>query len=260
MIDVHCHLEQGDYEPDREAVIENCRAAGLKAVITCCANPKDLELTLSLVQKYKNFIFACASWHPEHIKEINDEDLEAYLEKLRANKDLLVGIGETGLDFIIEEERWREKQKELFIKFIRLAEELDKPLIIHARGAFAETIEVLEKNRAKNVLMHFFSARELLDKVIKNGWFISMNTTVLKSKKMRKIARDVPLENLMLETDAPWLAPADHPDWPAEKGKRNDPTAIKITAQKIAEIKKMHVEGVIEATTKNVVKFFSLPI
>ena len=250
MIDVHCHLEQRDYEKDRDEVIEKCKKK-LKAVITCCCHPDDFDLTMDLVKKYKNFVFATVSIHPEFIKEINEEEIEKFLKKVEENREKIVGIGETGLDFIIEEPEWREKQKELFLKFISLAENLKLPLVIHARKAFAEAIEILEKFGTKRVLMHFFTAKELLPRVIKNGWSISVNTTLLNSKKIKKIVRDLPIEKIMTETDSPWLG---------INGKRNDPTSVKFVIEKIAEIKKIDFKEVDRITTKNAIEFFNLPI
>lgn len=255
MIDSHCHLEQKDYDADRDAVIKSCRATGMKAVVTCCAHPKDLALTLSLVEKHKDFVFATAAIHPAYIKEIKQKEVDAFLELLKQNKDKLVGIGEVGLDFDwVQEETWQQKQREQFAQWISFARELKKPLVIHARAAFDDVLNILEREDAKQVYMHMFGAPNLLMRVIENGWFIGLNTILLRSKKHKKIARDTPLENLLLETDAPWLAPEG---WPS---KRNDPTAVKIVAQKIAEIKKVPIEKVIAATTENAIRFFSLPI
>jgi TatD DNase family protein len=250
MIDVHCHLEQKDYEKDRDEVIERCKRE-LKAVITCCCHPDDFDLTMEMVKKYKNFVFATVSIHPEYIKEIEHLNVNDFLKGIEENKEKIVGIGETGLDFIIEEPEWREKQKELFIKFIDLAKSLNLPLVIHARKAFAEAIEILEKCQAKNVLMHFFTAKELLPKIIKNGWSISVNTTLLNSKKIKKIVRDLPIEKIMTETDSPWLG---------IEGKRNDPTSVKFVIEKIAEIKRMKFEDVNKITTQNAIDFFNLKI
>jgi TatD DNase family protein len=250
MIDVHCHLEQPDYDSDREQVIENCKQQ-LKAIITSCAHPKDFDLTMQLVEKYKGFVFATVAIHPEFIKEISEREKEEFFSLVRKNREKIVGIGECGLDFKIEEEDWREKQKELFLESISLAKELKMPLVIHAREAFAEAIEILEKNGAKDVLMHFFSAKELLEKIIENGWFISVNTTLLTSKKIKKIVRDMPLEKIMTETDSPWLG---------QEGKRNDPSSVKLVIQKIAEIKKVEKEEVDKITTENAIKFFNLKI
>ncbi len=250
MIDVHCHLEQKDYEKDRDEVIKKCKEE-LKAVITCCCHPDDFDLTMSLVEKYKNFIFATVSIHPEYIKEINDEVVKNFLKKIEENKEKIVGIGETGLDFIIKEPEWQEKQKELFLKFILLAEDLKKPLVIHARKAFKEAIEILEKSKAKNVLMHFFTQRNLLPKIIENGWSITVNTTLLSSKDIKKIVRDLKIEKIMTETDSPWLGP---------QGQRNDPTKVKLVIGEIAKIKKMKIEEVDKITTQNAIDFFKLKL
>jgi len=253
MIDSHCHLEQKDYDNDRDQVIEKCRQE-LNAVITCCAHPKDLDLTLEMVEKYKDFVFATASIHPEYIKEVSEKEKDEFLELLKQNKSKLVGIGETGLDFFwTKEDEWRKKQKELFAEMINFSKELKLPLVIHSRNSYEECVKILEQEDAKGVLMHMFGANQLAKRIIENGWSISMNTIVMKSKKHKKVVRDVPLENLMLETDAPWLAPEGF-------GNRNDPTAIKFVAEKIAEIKKISFEEVWDRCGENSVKFFNLPI
>jgi len=250
MIDVHCHLEQKDYEKDRDEVIEKCKKE-LKAVITCCCHPDDFDLTMEMVKKYRNFVFATVSIHPEYIKEVNEEIVENFFKKIEENKEKIVGIGETGLDFIIEEPEWREKQKELFVKFINLAKNLNLPLVIHARKAFKEAIEVLEKSGARNVLMHFFTQKDLLPKIIENGWSISVNTTLLSSKNIKKIVRDLKIEKIMTETDSPWLGP---------NGQRNDPRSIKFVVEEISRIKKMKIEEIDKITTQNAIEFFKLKL
>jgi len=254
MIDVHAHLETKDYDKDRDEVIEKCRQQ-LKAVITCCAHPKDFDLTLQMVEKHKGFVFATAGVHPEYIKEISEKEKDEFLEVVKQNKNKIVGIGETGLDFFwIKESEWQQKQKEWFIEFINFAKELKLPVVIHARNAYEEAIKILEQEDAEKVLMHMFGANQLTKRIIENDWFVSMNTIVLKSKKHKKVVRDTPLQKLLLETDAPWLAPEGF------SSKRNDPTAVKVVAEKIAEIKKMSFEEVCRVTTENARKFFSLNI
>jgi len=250
MIDIHCHLEQSDYDKDRQEIIQKCKV--LDAVITCCANPKHLELTLDMCEKNKGFIFCTLSIHPEYIKELKQKEIDNYIELIKENSSKIVAIGETGLDYFwIKEDEWREKQKQLFVKFINLAKELNLPLVIHSRDAVEETIEILEKQGAKDVVMHMFGANQLTKRVIDNGWYISVNTILLKSKKHKKVVRDCPIEKLMLETDSPWLSP-----WKNEK--RNDPTAVREVAEKIAEIKKMHIEEVDKITTENAKRFFRI--
>lgn len=244
-------MESKDYNKDRDSVIEDCKKE-LKAVITSCAHPKDFDLTMKLVEKHKNFVFCTCSIHPIYIKEITLGQKENFFNLLRENKDKITGIGETGLDYYwTKEQEWREKQKQLFREHIRLAKELDKPLVIHARESQEDCIEILEQEKAERVDLHMFGGRALLDRVLKNGWSISMNTIVLKSKNHKKIVRDMPLERMMLETDAPWLDP---------DGGRNTPLAIKLVAKKIAEIKKLDYVDVWKACGRNAVNFFNLPI
>jgi TatD DNase family protein len=249
MIDVHCHLEQENYSKNRDEVIDSCKKE-LKAVITCCAHPKDFDLTMQIVEKYKGFVFATVGIHPEYVKEISENEKKEFLEKIKENKDKIVGIGEIGLDFYwVKEKEWQEKQKELFIELINFAKELNLPLIIHSREAYDEAVRILEQENAKNVLLHMFGANHLVKKVIENNWFVSMNTIVLKSKKHKKVVRDTPLEKIMLETDAPFLG---------VPGKRSEPTIIRDVAQKIAEIKKMSFDKVWYNCGSNAVHFFNL--
>ncbi len=257
MIDVHCHLEQEDYDKDREQVIEKCRKE-LKAIITSCAHPKDFELTMRIVENHKNFVFASCGIHPEYVKEISEKTKDDFLELITENKEKIVGIGECGLDYWwIKEREWQEKQKQLFIQLIEIAKELNKPLIIHCREAFEDTMKILEQEDAKQVVLHMWGGHKLLKRVIENGYFISMNTIILRSKGYRKVVRDCPLERLMLETDSPWLAPKKL----VEKVEaRNDPTSIKIVAEKMADIKKISFEEVWKKCGENAIEFFKLNI
>lgn len=251
MIDVHCHLEQKDYDKDRDEVIEKCKKE-LKAVITSCAHPKDFELTLQIVEKYENFVFACCGIHPEYIKEVSEREIEETIEKIKQNKDKIVAIGECGMDkFWIHEVDWQNKQKELFIKFISIAKKLNKPIVVHSRNAYSEIIEILEQENAQNVLLHLWSDKKLISKIIENDWFISVGPILLKSKTHKKIIRDMPLERIMTETDSPWFGIEE---------KRGIPNNVKFVIQKISEIKKINIEDVDRITTQNAINFFSLSI
>jgi len=255
MIDVHCHLEQKDYDKDREEVIKACKKE-LKAVISSCADPRDWPFTLEMVKRYKGFVFATAGIHPVYIKEIKEEkeEVSKFIEILKkeAKEKNIVAIGEIGLDYYwVKEKLWHEKQKELMVKFINLSKELKLPLVIHSRDAMSDTVYILEQNKAKHVLLHLFGDRKLLPRVIKNGWSISIGPIVKRSKEHKKIVRDMPLDKIMLETDAPWFG---------EEGKRNTPLSIKQVAEKIAEIKKITFEDVWRQCALNAIKFFSLPL
>jgi TatD DNase family protein len=209
-------------------------------------------LTLELVEKYKGFVFCTVGIHPEYIKEIAEKEKDEFLDLIKANKEKIVGIGEIGLDFWeIKESYWQQKQKELFIELIGFAKELKKPLVIHSRKADEDAIKILEKADAKKVLMHMFGSHHLVKRIIENGWFISTNTILLRSKKHKKVVRDIPLEKILTETDSPWLDP--------NKG-RNTPLNVKIVVEKIAEIKKESFEKVDEVITKNGIDFFKLDL
>lgn len=254
MIDTHCHLEQGVYSPDREEIIERCKRE-LKAVVTCAPDPKDYELTFNLVKKYPNFVFAVAGIHPEYAKRFTDEEVEKAMKTLETNKDKLVGVGECGFDYKNDQDKeLREKQKTLFIRLIKLAKSINLPVVVHIRDAFEDAIEILEQEGAKHVQLHMFGSRPFLKRVIDNGWLVSCNAIILRSKTYKKIVRDCPLERLMLETDAPWLHPS------GDVNIRNDPLGVKVVAEKVAEIKKTTFEKIDEITTKNAIEFFRLKI
>lgn len=253
MIDVHCHLEQEDYDHDRDEVIKRAKEHGLKAIITCCASPFDLRKTIDIVRRYEGFVYATASIHPEFVKDFDDNVIDIFFKRVEKVQEHIIAVGETGLDYYwIKEDSWRLKQQELFRKHIKLAKKLGKPIVIHSRESHADVVEILEQEDIKKIHWHMFGARELLKRVIDNGWFISLNTIVFKSKKYRKVARDVPIDRIMLETDAPWLS--------LEKGKRNEPIAIIDVAKKIAEIRKTSFNEIWVQAGKNAVNFYGLNI
>jgi TatD DNase family protein len=251
MIDCHCHLSESDYQKDRAQVIESCKQK-LDAVITCCANPEDFDLTMKMLEKHRNFVFATFSIHPIYVKEINKKQKDEFFNLIIKNREKVSGIGETGLDYHhVTEEIWRKKQKELFVDHISLAKELKKPLVIHSRNSTGHTIEILEQENTKNVLMHLFGSRSSLDRVKENGWFISVGPIAIRSKTHKKIIRDMPIEQILLETDSPWFGP---------EGKRNLPTTVLNVADRISQVKKIDVKEVDEITTRNAIKFFGLTV
>ena len=250
MIDCHCHLEQKDYNEDRDEVIEKCRKQ-LRALVTSCVHPNDMKLTLDIAKKHNGFVFCTIGIHPEYIKEISEKEIDKAIEEIKKNKENIVAIGETGLDYFwIKEAKLREKQKALFRKLIKVAKELNMPMVIHNRDASEDTIKILEEEgmKGKKVLMHMFNDRKFLNKIIENGWFISIGPGIKKSKDIGKIARDMPLNKIMLETDSPWFG----------NGERGTPLNVRVAAEKIAEIKKIPLEEVERQTDLNAINFFGL--
>ncbi len=252
MIDVHCHLEQKDYDADRDKVIEACRRE-LKAIVNSSPYLPHFEEALKLHKKYRNFVFIALAIHPIYIEEVSNFDIEKAISFIRENEQEISAIGETGLDYYhVKDENLRKKQAEMFVRFIKLANEVQKPFVIHSRDAMQDTIKILEDNSIKNkkVLMHLFSSKEHLTRIANNGWNISIGPSILKSKNVKKIARDMPIDRIMLETDSPWFG----------FGKRNTPLAIKQVAQEIAKTKKIPFEQVWHQTALNAIAFFKLPI
>jgi TatD DNase family protein len=260
LIDTHCHLEQQAYDEDRENLIALCREQ-MSAVITDAPDPRIFNVTFDMVREHPGFIFAAAGIHPQYVSEFTDQAIDEAFNVLRENKHSLVGVGETGLDYsYIQGETERAKQRQLFIRFIELGRELSLPIIVHLRkglddaDVFEDAFEILRRNDAHRVQLHMFGSRRHVEEAIGLGYYISMNAIVLHSKTYQKVVRDTPLENLMLETDAPWL----HPTF--DKEKRNDPTHVREVAEKIAEIKKVNVEQVIEKTSRNAAEFYRLKL
>ena len=260
MIDTHCHLEQPDYDADRAHVIATCQTQ-LHAVVTSCAHPQHLDTTLHLVNAYPGFVFAAASLHPRYVNDFSDDASNAYLDRIRAHRAHLVAIGETGLDHNwITDAPGQAKQRRLFSRMINLAQQLDLPLVIHSRDATDATIQVLEDHHAHRVQMHMFTSRPLLPRVLHNHWSISVNTLLLRSKTVKKLVRDCPLDHIMLETDAPWLGVGTDGNLKPKHLVRNTPTAVLQVAQKIADIKHLPLTRVDEQTTANAIAFFHLPL
>ncbi|UCH37278.1 MAG: TatD family hydrolase, partial [Candidatus Bathyarchaeota archaeon] len=214
---------------------------------------------LQLVRENPQFVNATASVHPSYLKKLKQREVETYIHEILNNRQDLVAIGETGIDYNwVKDPEGRAKQKEVFVQFISLANQLKLPLVIHSRSAAEDTIEILEQSNARNVQMHMFTQHSQVQRVIDNDWFIYMNTTLLKSKSLRKIARDTPLELLLLETDSPWLGIDTSGHLKPRDEVRNEPLNVHRVAKKIGEIKKIDVLEVDKQTTVNAKKLFNI--
>ncbi|MEM0377268.1 MAG: TatD family hydrolase [Thermofilum sp.] len=258
MIDSHCHLLYPGLREKVDEVLESAREA-LDAIITC-GLPFDREKapgfpgaleSLKLARRYSGFVFVTLGLHPTQVSEMSDEEIEEYLAFVESRRDDIVGIGEIGLDrFWIKDELEHKRAQEVFEKFLNLAEKLGKPVVIHSRKAEEEAIAVLSSYSLKKVLMHSFTgsmtaAREALDR----GYLFSVNYRVTNTKTMRKIARNFPMEAILVETDAPFLSP--------DSG-INTPLSVRRVAEEVARLRGTSVEEVDEATTGNAIKFFGL--
>jgi len=222
LIDIHAHLDLKYFENDLDDVIERARKNNVKLIINNGLNPESNRKTLELSKKYE-IIKPALGIYPDCVSKI-DVDSE-----LKFIKDNAFAIGEVGLDGTEEN---MELQKQVFTKIISLANEINKPLIVHSRKAEKEVIELLEKNNAKKVILHCFHGDfGLIKKAVKLGYSFSIAPIILRSEHMQKMAREVPLSHLFTETDAPFLG--------YDRNARNEPGNVIFTIKKIAEIKKL---------------------
>ncbi len=252
MIDSHCHLE---YMENAGEVVERCRKS-IRAVVSVATHPKDFDKGLNLAKENKGFVFLAAGIHPESVRELDEKDVANAFRWITDNSGAIVGIGEQGLDYNwVEETSLREKQKELFVKMIRLSKELDKMIIVHTRDAHEDVMKILEKERAERVQMHMWGEPADVKAISDHGWYVSVGPIVATSKKHKKVVRDMPIELLMLETDSPWFGGKD-----ASGKLLGEPTNIRIPATEIAKIKEMPPDDVWKACGENAIKAFRLPV
>ena len=247
LIDSHCHLDAKWFKNDIPEVIQNAKQHKIEAIVTSSISPTIPKIK-NIVNRYPNYVFWALGLHPPGVES---QSVKATIKLIEKHQAEIVAIGEVGLDYHwVKEENRRKEQQEAFKTFIDLAKKLEKPIVIHARDAQTRTIEILEENNAENVLMHCFSGTEAEAKrVLRNKWLISVPTSVVKRKVHQTMARTVPLDQMLLETDAPYLAPT--------RG-RNEPANIQISARKIAEIKNTTFENVANKTTRNARTFYRL--
>ena len=248
LIDSHCHLDAKWFQKDIPIVIENAKKNHIEAIITSSIAPS-IQKVKNIVDRYPNYVFWAMGLHPPGV---NNQSVKTIIKLIEKHVAEIVAIGEVGLDYYwVKDENKREKQKDALKLFIDLSKKLEKPILIHARDAQTDTIEILEDNEVETVLMHCFSGNETEAKrVIKNKWLISVPTSVVNRKVHQMMAKIVPLDQMLLETDAPYLSPI--------RKTRNEPANVKISAQKIAEIKDATFDEVASQTTINARKFYRL--
>ncbi|MEM5814566.1 MAG: TatD family hydrolase, partial [Candidatus Aenigmatarchaeota archaeon] len=160
----------------------------------------------------------------------------------------------------IKEPENQERSRRLFEEMLNLAKELNLPVVIHSRASHKDVLDILEKHKMPGVYLHMWGGHqsELLERVIKKGYFVGVNTIIYTSKNYKKVARDVPLERLLLETDAPWLALKRNGNWKIDPKVRNEPTGIRMVAEKVAEIKGVPFGTVWKTCAENAIRFYSL--
>jgi TatD DNase family protein len=253
LIDSHAHLEMPEFRRDLTEVIQRAKALGVEYIFTVGTERKDWNRALEIAHSYPS-IYAVLGVHPHNAREVNEETYPT-LRKLCAD-DKVRAYGEIGLDFYRNLSP-REVQLKRFREQIQFARELGLPIVVHDREAHKETLEILKSEKAEEYggIIHCFSGDyEMAKECIEMGFLISIPGTVTfkNTAGFQEIIKGLPLESLLIETDAPFLAPVPF------RGKRNEPSYVRYTAQKIAEVKKVPFEKVAEVTTKNALRVYRL--
>ena len=253
MIDTHCHIDFEEYDKDRNEVISRAQDK-LDAVIVSGIGYESNKGVLDLCSKYEGFIYPSFGYHPVSSQNCSDEELKQAHSHLIENINNIVAIGEVGMDyFYVKDKAMREKQKEIFLTFIEIANEYKVPLLMHVRDCEKKALNiVLEYDDIPYVVFHCFSgssktARRIMEK---DNYFMSFSTMLCYSKQHQDLIKNISLDHVLTETDSPYLA--------MTKDERNEPANVANAVKKIAEIQNEDIETVDRITTDNARKVFKI--
>jgi TatD DNase family protein len=253
LVDSHAHLEMPEFKKDLEGVIQRAKESGVEYIFTVGTEKKDWKRALEIANAHSS-VYAILGIHPHNAKEIDDQTYPLLKEFCQNEK--VKACGEMGLDFFRNLSP-REIQLKRFREQIGLAKELGLPIIVHDREAHQETLEILKSEKAEECggIIHCFSGDDEMAKACMDmGFYISIpgSITFKNAERFREIVKRISLDSLLVETDAPFLTPEPF------RGKRNEPSYVRYTAQKVAEIKKVSFDKVAEVTTENALRVYGL--
>ena len=249
----HAHFDDKAFDEDRDILLSYMREKGIEYIINVTAEYDSIEATYELTKKY-DFVYGTVGIHPSDITELNLDKFE--IMKKKATRDKIVAIGEIGLDYYWDkEETVQQKQREWFVKQLEMAKEVKKPIIVHSREAAADTLNILKSDVAKDIpgVIHCYSySLEQAKIYAKMGYYFGIGgvVTFSNAKKLVETVEYLPLEQILLETDSPYLAPVPN------RGKRNSSLNLPYIAEKIAQIKNVSYDTVVEVTAENAKRLF----
>lgn len=250
-VDSHAHLTGDALYPDVEALLERARLAQVSHVVNICTDRLSLERGLELALRYP-FLLNTGAVTPHDVDEIGEKDWHCFAEAARAGK--LAAVGETGLDYHNATSD-RGVQAQFLRRYLELAKECQLPVVIHCRDAFNDLFKILDEvyPGGRGVLHCFTGTLDEARSIVERGFYLSLSgiVTFKKSLELQEVAKVIPLEKILIETDAPYLAPQ------SKRGKRNEPAFVGEVAEKIAEIKGIAVETVANQTAKNALDLFT---
>lgn len=254
LIDSHAHLDDKRFDKDRDMIIENLGDNGVELVVNIGADIESSQKSVELAKKHEN-IYAVVGVHPHSAKDLEGGDLSQV--KALAREEKVVAIGEIGLDFYYDNSP-RDIQRKWFKAQLDLAKELGMPVVVHTRDAAQETFDILKdaaQDGGLKCLLHCYSgSAEMAQEYIKLGFYISLGgpVTFKNARVSREVAKAVPLDRLLIETDSPYLTPEPY------RGKRNEPMYVKYVAQRVAEERGITYQEVVRATSENAKNFFGI--
>lgn len=255
IFDTHAHYDDEDFNEDRNELIETFKDKGVLKVCNIGASLSSSRETLELTRKY-DFFYGAVGVHPSEVRELEAVDGMAMLEAMVNESEKIVAIGEIGLDYHYEDTD-KPLQKKWFIEQLELARHLKLPVIIHSRDAAKDTIDIMREQKASDIggVVHCYSYEVEMAKLYeKMGFYFGIGgvLTFKNSRKLKEVVDYLPLEKIVLETDAPYLAPVPF------RGKRNNSTYIEYVAKEIADIKGIDVDEVYETTFNNALKLYNI--
>lgn len=254
-IDSHCHIDFPDFSEGAAPLLANMAQAGVGHALCVSVSLKNYPRLLSLVEPHAN-LWASVGVHPDH-----DDCLEPSVDDLveRARNPKVLAIGETGLDYYRLDRGAVDWQRQRFRTHIRAAIAAAKPLIIHTRSAAEDTLGIMREEaagRAGGVMHCFTESWSMAEEAMAMGFYISFSgiVTFKNARELKEVARQVPLDRMLIETDAPYLAPVPH------RGRRNEPAYVRHVAEEIAALKEVSLEEVAATTTANFIALFKPPL
>ena len=253
LVDSHCHLNYPDFEKDLEATLERASKSGVMDLLTICTKIEEFPSILSLTKKYQNIVCSVGV-HPHNVETCQKVSKDCLLEL--SENGSVVGLGETGFDFYYENSP-RLSQEANFRTHIEASRDSGLPVIVHTRDAEYDTIRVIREEYERGpffgVIHCFSSSLQFAQEALSYGFYISISgiVTFKNADILRKTISKIPLERLLLETDAPYLAPVP------KRGKRNEPAFVNYVAEKVAEIKSIETDQLIQITRENFFTLFS---
>lgn len=246
IFDSHAHYDDEQFDEDRDIVIEEIKSSNVIGVLNCGSSLYGAQKSVELASA-NDFFYASVGIHPEYANEVDDK-LIAKLKQLAENPKVRA-IGEIGLDYYYKENPSREIQKQAFIKQMELARTLGLPVVIHDRDAHEDTLNIIKKFPEVIGVIHCFSGSvEFAKECIKLGYYIGFTgvITFKNSKKIKEVAKEIPVDRILVETDCPYMCPEPN------RGKRNKSNYIKFIIEKIAEIKNLEPSVISEKTCENI--------